>query len=102
VQAPTTPPPQITTRMVSPLIRRSIDLAIGSHATLGVFYAGQLAGSVQDHAAEGKFAWRFWSFRAPTPLSIFKAERLLAGHPRNCHYKFAWVAFAWNLEHYVK
>jgi hypothetical protein len=88
--------------MVSPLIRRSIDLAIGRQATLVVSYAGQLAGSVQDHAAEGKFAWRFWSFRAPRPCRFLRQSAFSPGIPRNCHYKFAWVAFAWNLEHYVK
>ena len=36
-----------------------LDLAIGRHATLGISYTGQLAGNVQDHAAKGKFTWKF-------------------------------------------
>jgi uncharacterized protein with beta-barrel porin domain len=28
-------------------------------ATLGIFYAGQLADNVQDHAVKGKFCWKF-------------------------------------------
>jgi hypothetical protein len=35
------------------------DLAIGRNATLGVSYVGQIASSVSDHAAKGKFIWRF-------------------------------------------
>ena len=35
------------------------DLAIGRNATLGVSYVGQIASNVQDHAAKGKFSWRF-------------------------------------------
>ena len=41
------------------LAEAGLDLAIGRHATLGVSYAGQLANTVQDHAAKGKFTWRF-------------------------------------------
>ena len=36
-----------------------LDLAIGRNATLGVSYVGQLARNVQDHAAKGKFSWKF-------------------------------------------
>lgn len=36
-----------------------LDLAIGRHAMLGVSYTGQLARNVHDHAAKGKFSWRF-------------------------------------------
>jgi outer membrane autotransporter protein len=41
------------------LSEAGLDLAIGRHATLGVSYVGQLARNVQDHAAKGKFAWKF-------------------------------------------
>jgi outer membrane autotransporter protein len=41
------------------LAEAGLDLAIGRHATLGVSYVGQLAGNVQDHAAKGKFSWKF-------------------------------------------
>jgi outer membrane autotransporter protein len=36
-----------------------VDLAIGRNATLGLSYIGQIASNVQDHAAKGKFSWRF-------------------------------------------
>ena len=36
-----------------------VDLAIGRNATLGLSYVGQIASNVQDHAAKGKFSWRF-------------------------------------------
>ena len=36
-----------------------LDLAIGRNATVGVSYTGQLARNVQDHAAKGKFSWKF-------------------------------------------
>ena len=36
-----------------------VDLAIGRNATLGLSYLGQIASNVQDHAAKGKFSWRF-------------------------------------------
>jgi outer membrane autotransporter protein len=36
-----------------------LDLVIGRHATLGISYTGQSAGNVQDHAAKGKFTWKF-------------------------------------------
>jgi len=41
------------------LTEAGLDLAIGAHATLGVSYTGQYARNVQDHAAKGKFSWRF-------------------------------------------
>jgi len=41
------------------LAEAGLDLAIGRNATLGVSYVGQLARSVTDHAAKGKFSWRF-------------------------------------------
>ena len=41
------------------LAEAGLDLAIGRHATLGVSYVGQLASNVQDHAAKGKFSWKF-------------------------------------------
>jgi uncharacterized protein with beta-barrel porin domain len=41
------------------LTEAGLDLAIGRSATLGVSYVGQLARNVQDHAAKGKFSWKF-------------------------------------------
>ena len=41
------------------LAEAGLDLAIGRHATLGVSYIGQYASNVQDHAAKGKFSWKF-------------------------------------------
>ena len=41
------------------LAEAGLDLAIGRHATVGVSYAGQIAGNVADHAAKGKFSWKF-------------------------------------------
>jgi len=41
------------------LAEAGLDLAIGRNATLGVSYVGQIASNVQDHAAKGKFSWRF-------------------------------------------
>lgn len=41
------------------LAEAGLDLAINSHATVGVSYTGQFAGSVTDHAAKGKFSWKF-------------------------------------------
>jgi subtilase-type serine protease len=43
----------------SVLAEAGLDLAIGRNATLGLSYAGQIASNVQDHAAKGKFSWRF-------------------------------------------
>jgi uncharacterized protein with beta-barrel porin domain len=39
--------------------RGRLDLAIGRKRTLGVSYTGQLARNVHDHAAKGKFSWKF-------------------------------------------
>jgi outer membrane autotransporter protein len=36
-----------------------LDLAIGRNATIGVSYVGQLASNVHDHAAKGRFSWKF-------------------------------------------
>jgi subtilase-type serine protease len=36
-----------------------LDLAIGRNATVGVSYVGQLARNLHDHAAKGKFSWKF-------------------------------------------
>ena len=36
-----------------------LDLAIGRSTTIGISYVGQIANNVQDHAAKGKFSWRF-------------------------------------------
>jgi subtilase-type serine protease len=41
------------------LAEAGVDLAIGRSATLGVSYTGQIARNVTDHAAKGKFTWRF-------------------------------------------
>jgi outer membrane autotransporter protein len=41
------------------LAEAGIDLAISRNATLGISYIGQIANNVQDHAAKGKFSWRF-------------------------------------------
>ena len=41
------------------LAEAGLDLAIGRSATLGVSYTGQLARNVSDHAAKGKFSWKF-------------------------------------------
>ena len=41
------------------LTEAGLDLAIGRNATLGVSYVGQYASNVQDHAAKGKFSWKF-------------------------------------------
>ena len=41
------------------LAEAGLDLAIGRNATIGVSYTGQLANNVQDHAAKGKFSWKF-------------------------------------------
>jgi outer membrane autotransporter protein len=43
----------------SALAEAGLDLAIGAHATLGLSYIGQLARNVQDHAAKGRFSWKF-------------------------------------------
>ena len=41
------------------LAEAGLDLAIGRNATLGISYVGQHARNVQDHAAKGKFSWKF-------------------------------------------
>lgn len=41
------------------LAEAGIDLALNAHATIGVSYTGQVANNVQDHAAKGRFAWKF-------------------------------------------
>ncbi|HKS65045.1 MAG TPA: autotransporter domain-containing protein [Xanthobacteraceae bacterium] len=41
------------------LAEAGLDLAISRHATIGVSYTGQIAGNVQDHAAKGRFSWKF-------------------------------------------
>jgi outer membrane autotransporter protein len=41
------------------LVEAGLDLALNAHATVGVSYTGQLANSVADHAAKGKFSWKF-------------------------------------------
>jgi outer membrane autotransporter protein len=41
------------------LAEAGVDLAISRNATIGVSYTGQIANNVQDHAAKGKFSWKF-------------------------------------------
>ena len=41
------------------LTEAGLDLAIGRGMTLGISYVGQLARNVHDHAAKGKFSWKF-------------------------------------------
>jgi len=41
------------------LAEAGLDLAIGRNATVGVSYTGQVSSNVQDHAAKGKFLWKF-------------------------------------------
>jgi len=41
------------------LAEAGLDLNIGRNTTLGVSYVGQIASNVQDHAAKGKFTWKF-------------------------------------------
>ena len=41
------------------LAEAGIDLAISRNATIGVSYTGQIANNVQDHAAKGRFSWKF-------------------------------------------
>jgi outer membrane autotransporter protein len=41
------------------LAEAGLDLAIGRNATVGVSYTGRAGRNVTDHAAKGKFGWRF-------------------------------------------
>jgi len=41
------------------LAEAGLDLAISRNTTLGLSYVGQIASNVSDHAAKGKFSWRF-------------------------------------------
>jgi outer membrane autotransporter protein len=41
------------------VVDAGLDVKVTPRATLGIFYAGQLADNVQDHAVKGKFCWRF-------------------------------------------
>ena len=41
------------------LAEAGLDLAINRNATIGVSYVGQIANNVQDHAAKGRFSWKF-------------------------------------------
>ena len=41
------------------LAEAGLDLAIGRNAAVGVSYTGQIASNVADHAAKGKFSWKF-------------------------------------------
>jgi outer membrane autotransporter protein len=41
------------------LAEAGLDLVLNAHATVGVSYTGQIASNVTDHAAKGKFSWKF-------------------------------------------
>jgi outer membrane autotransporter protein len=41
------------------LAEAGLDLAINRQATIGLSYTGQIASNVEDHAAKGKFSWKF-------------------------------------------
>jgi subtilase-type serine protease len=41
------------------LAEAGLDLAIGRNATVGISYVGQIANNLHDHAAKGKFSWKF-------------------------------------------
>ena len=41
------------------LVEAGLDLALNRNATIGMSFTGQLASNVQDHAAKGKFSWKF-------------------------------------------
>jgi len=43
----------------SALIEAGLDFGLGQDAMLGVSYAGQLAGDLQDNGVQGRFTWRF-------------------------------------------
>jgi outer membrane autotransporter protein len=43
----------------SALIDAGLDIVIGPDATLGLSYAGQLAGNLQDNGIQGRINWRF-------------------------------------------
>lgn len=36
-----------------------LDLAINSHATIGISCTGQIASTVRDHGMKGRFSWKF-------------------------------------------
>ena len=41
------------------LIEAGANLKLTPRATVGLFYSGQLASTVQDHAVKGKFSWNY-------------------------------------------
>ena len=41
------------------LAEAGLDLALDPHAAIGLSDTGQIAGNVHDHAAKGRFSWRF-------------------------------------------
>ncbi|MBV8321718.1 MAG: autotransporter domain-containing protein [Hyphomicrobiales bacterium] len=41
------------------LVEAGGDLQVSAQATVGIFYAGQLATNAQDHSVKGNFTWRF-------------------------------------------
>ena len=43
----------------SALIEAGLDFALGPDAILGISYAGQLAGDLQDNGVQGRLTWRF-------------------------------------------
>jgi hypothetical protein len=52
-------PPAVRTVDGDRANKAGLDLAIGRNATIGISYVGQIANNVQDHAAKGKFSWKF-------------------------------------------
>jgi uncharacterized protein with beta-barrel porin domain len=41
------------------LFEAGLTLDLGAQARLGLSYAGQLAGGLQDHGVKGYFSWNF-------------------------------------------
>jgi outer membrane autotransporter protein len=41
------------------LIEAGYEVRLTPQVTLGLFYAGELANSAQDHSVKGNFAWQF-------------------------------------------
>ena len=41
------------------LAEAALDLYVGRNAMFGLSYVGQIARNVEDHAAKGKFSWKF-------------------------------------------
>ena len=43
----------------SALVETGLDLRVSPTPKLGLFYSGQIAGRLQDHAVKGNFTWNF-------------------------------------------